>query len=132
MIARMDEDGLRVGPEAYLTAIDACDEDPAQALDVMKLMTANRVPPNELVYRKVMEQCAAGGLDDDAWNLYLESKKLGFIQVWVDRGRSIDLREFSDEVAAMITRVETTLKVRGPGGRGGSRRVASMSSQARP
>lgn len=91
---------------AYHAAIEACEGEAAsqQVLKLVRVMLASGLSPNMVTYLKVLTKLLQQGLNDEAQELFLEAYEKGFLQMWTDRGRILDVQELPIEVAEVAVR----------------------------
>jgi len=123
-----DMDKAREPPDhtAYNAAIEACGEQGAhqQAGQLMLEMRQRGLQPQMDTYARLLRVLVQNGMTEDARSLYQEASTHGFFDVWVNRGRFLDLQEFPIEVAEVILRFAVEERAdemarRGKAGKGG-------------
>jgi len=111
LLAKMQTDPrVRPNHETYRAVLEACEQDAMathhQVDKLLMSLKSEGLMPMLTHYVQAISTLAKAGQLEQAIRLYQEASSFGLFNVWVDRGRSMDMRELPIDVCEVILRSE--------------------------
>jgi len=107
LLEKMVADGNRLMPNHLSDVIEACRDEPHQALQLFNdVKTKYGVMPNALMYMTMVGNLLAGGYREEAAQVYGQGRDIGFFDPWFERGHGLDVEPYSIQVAKLVVEEE--------------------------
>lgn len=138
LLTSMENATVKPNHKTFHSVLEACEQDfmgaHHQVNELMMGLRRNGLLPQLVHYVKAIGILAKVQQFEKATEYYEEASQLGLFDVWVDRGRSLDVRELPTEVAEVVLRAELEKRAvwnaGGKAGKGGFYVLTGSSAKA--